>query len=170
MSIRRFERQDFERVQEIYKQGIDTQNATFQIHKKSWQQWQDSMLQDTCIVLCRDDNAVDLENHILGWAGLSAISSREVYAGVAEVSIYVDRHSVNQGIGKQLLNALIELSELQGFWTLQAAIFVENEASLKLHLKHGFEIVGRRHKLGKMQDKWRDVLLIERRSCVVGVD
>jgi phosphinothricin acetyltransferase len=170
MSIRRFRRQDFERVQEIYKQGIDTQNATFQINKKSWQQWQDSMLQDTCIVLCSDDNAVDLENNILGWAGLSAISSREVYEGVAEVSIYVDRHSVNQGIGKQLLNALIELSELQGFWTLQAAIFVENEASIKLHLKHGFEIVGRRHKLGKMQGKWRDVLLIERRSCVVGIE
>ena len=177
MKIRAFQAQDFERVQRIYQQGIATGNATFQLREKNWQQWQDSMLEKTCIVLINSDSSGKASEHyrvtmpglILGWAGLSGISSREVYAGVAEVSVYVDSEYSGQGGGKKLLTHLITHSESLGYWTLQAAIFPENTASVRLHLNSGFECVGRRKALGKMQGKWRDVLLLERRSLTVGL-
>jgi phosphinothricin acetyltransferase len=106
---------------------------------------------------------------VLGWAALSPVSNRPVYAGVVEVSVYVASKFQGQGIGRALLEALIASAEKSDVWTLQAAIFPENRASLALHLKSGFREVGRREKLGKLHEKWHDVLLLERRSKVVGI-
>jgi len=104
---------------------------------------------------------------ILGWAALSPVSGRCVYGGVAEVSVYIGESGRGKGVGSALLTALIASSEKEGIWTLQAGIFPENEASIKLHLKHGFREVGRRERIGKMNGVWRDTILLERRSRVV---
>ena len=106
---------------------------------------------------------------VVGWAALSLISSRFVYAGVAEVSVYVADEARGKGVGQASLSKLVEESEKEGFWTLQAGIFPENESSIALHKKNGFRILGLREKLGKLGEKWRDVVLLERRSKVVGV-
>jgi phosphinothricin acetyltransferase len=111
-----------------------------------------------------------LESLVLGWAALSRVSSRQVYAGVTEVSIYVAGQARGKGIGQALLRSLIAESERCGIWTLQAGIFPENVASISLHLRNGFREVGRRERLGKMNGAWRDVILLERRSLVAGVD
>jgi phosphinothricin acetyltransferase len=111
-----------------------------------------------------------LKSPVLGWAALSRVSSRQVYAGVTEVSIYVAERSRGKGIGQALLQALIAESERCGIWTLQAGIFPENVASITLHLKNGFREVGRRERLGRMNGIWRDVVLLERRSQVTGQD
>ena len=162
MIIRAFDKADYPSVQSIYKQGIDTGNATFQQVTKSWDEWNNSMLSHSRIV------AVD-NNYILGWAALSAISTREVYSGVAEVSVYVALDAQGKGIGQKLLSNLISDSERNNIWMLQAAIFPENKGSLKLHKNNNFRQLGIREKLGKMNNVWRDVVLIERRSKVVGV-
>jgi len=163
MKIRTFERIDFNRVQAIYLQGIETNNATFQLEKKSWEQWCSSMIESTVLVL------EDANSEVVAWAGLSAVSSRTVYKGVAEVSIYVAQEGAGKGIGSMLMEALIKDSETQGFWTLQAAIFPENIGSIKLHAKYGFSLIGRRKALGKLHGFWRDVDLMERRSTLVGL-
>jgi phosphinothricin acetyltransferase len=160
--IRPFVKSDWPFVKAIYQQGIDTKNATFQEETKEWPQWDASVSQECRLVAERD-------GRILGWAALSPTSNRPVYAGVAEVSVYVATDDQGQGIGTRLLLALIEASERTGIWTLQAGIFPENVASVALHEKCGFRIVGIREKLGKMEGRWRDVLLLERRSKVVGV-
>ncbi|ATG79724.1 MULTISPECIES: GNAT family N-acetyltransferase [Pseudoalteromonas] len=162
MIIRAFDKADYPSVQSIYKQGIDTGNATFQQVTKSWDEWNNSMLSHSRIV------AVD-NNNILGWAALSAISTREVYSGVAEVSVYVALDAQGKGIGQKLLSNLISDSERNNIWMLQAAIFPENKGSLKLHKNNNFRQLGIREKLGQMNNVWRDVVLIERRSKVVGV-
>ncbi|GAA78391.1 GNAT family N-acetyltransferase [Pseudoalteromonas sp. BSi20495] len=162
MIIRAFDKADYPSVQSIYKQGIDTGNATFQQVTKSWDEWNNSMLSHSRIV------AVD-NNNILGWAALSAISTREVYFGVAEVSVYVALDAQGKGIGQKLLSNLISDSERNNIWMLQAAIFPENKGSLKLHKNNNFRQLGIREKLGQMNNVWRDVVLIERRSKVVGV-
>jgi phosphinothricin acetyltransferase len=106
---------------------------------------------------------------ILGWTALSPVSKRDAYRGVAELSVSVAEQSRGQGIGRALLEALIDESERKGIWTLQAAIFPENTASVKLHLRCGFREVGRRERIGKLNGTWRDTLLFERRSKTVGV-
>ena len=148
-------------VKTIYQQGIDTQNATFQEKAKSWPEWDQSMLK-----VCR---LVAVDAAVVGWAALSAVSGRAVYAGVAEVSIYLAPAYQGQGIGRQLLTALIAASEQAGFWTLQAGVFPENVGSVALLKKCGFRVVGVREKLGQMKGRWRDVLLLERRSQTVGI-
>jgi phosphinothricin acetyltransferase len=157
-------------VSRIYQEGIDTGQATFAIAPPaSWDEWCKGKI-NACSLVARDE-----DNHeIAGWAALSPVSSRAVYAGVAEVSIYVGTQTRGQGVGSVLLRELIHLSELKGLWTLQAGIFPENQASLHLHLKHGFREVGLREKLGRMEfgefkGKWRDVMLLERRSQIVGM-
>jgi L-amino acid N-acyltransferase YncA len=160
--IRNFEQNDFDSVKDIYQQGIDTGNATFETHPKEWNEWNNSMLP-----VCR---FVAVENErVVGWAALSPVSNRCVYAGVAEVSVYVASEAHGKGVGQALLCRLVEESEKEGIWTLQAGIFPENETSIALHRKNGFRILGLREKLGKMGEKWRDVVLLERRSKVVGV-
>ena len=162
MYIRKFEFDDFSFVKAIYQQGIETGNATFQLSAKDWDEWNGSMLEHSRIVAVENDN-------VLGWAALSPISNREVYSGVTEVSIYVAADAQGKGIGQKLLSHLILESERNNIWMLQAAIFPENISSIKLHQNNGFRQLGTREKLGKMNDVWRDVVLLERRSKIVGV-
>lgn len=155
-------------VRQIYSDGIKTGNATFEDSPPdSWQQWSEKHL-TACSIVSLDDMGVT------GWAAISPISSRCVYGGVGEVSVYVSKDNQGEGIGYALLKELIRDSEENGIWTLQAGIFPENQTSLDLHQKLGFEIVGTRKKIGKMvygpyKGQWRDVVLLERRSTRVGV-
>jgi phosphinothricin acetyltransferase len=149
-------------VLRIYLEGIATGNATFEVEAPSWEKWDGSHLPN-CRLIAQE------ESKILGWAALSPVSSRRVYAGVVEVSAYVAEAARGKGIGKSLLSALIESSEDCGVWTLQAGIFPENTASITLHKSLGFREVGRRERIGKMGDAWRDVVLLERRSAKVGI-
>jgi L-amino acid N-acyltransferase YncA len=155
---------DWQQVKRIYEEGIATGNATFQTSAPTWEEWDASHVKNSRIV------AIDEQNNILGWAALTPVSGRCVYAGVAEVSVYVSHNARGIGIGKALLNELIRQSEQNGFWTLTAGIFPENEASVKIHTQAGFKLLGIREKIGKMNEKWRNTMLLERRSDVVGID
>jgi phosphinothricin acetyltransferase len=153
--------QDWPAVRDIHLEGIRTGDATFESEPPEWATWDAGHLRSCRLVAAEGDRAV-------GWAALSPVSSRCVYAGVAEVSVYVGTASSGRGIGKRLLGALVEESERHGLWTLQAGIFPENQASIALHQRCGFRVVGRRERLGQMNGRWRDVLLLERRSSVAG--
>lgn len=153
----------WEQVRAIYLEGIETNNATFETDPPPWEQWDSGHLAVGRLVATRGAT-------VLGWAALSGVSSRCVYAGVAEVSVYVGQAFRGQRVGRALLEALIQASEQAGIWTLQAGIFPENQASVVLHQRCGFREVGRRERLGKLHGVWRDVLLMERRSRVVGND
>jgi phosphinothricin acetyltransferase len=150
-------------VLRIFELGIRTKNATFETKAPNWDSW-DKAHRPDCRLIAK------IEKAVVGWAALSNVSSRCVYAGVAEVSIYIDTNYQGQGIGDKLMNALIKESESNSIWTLQAGIFPENIASIKLHQKHGFKIVGIRERIGKMDNKWRDVTLLERRSKAIGIE
>ena len=153
--------EDWPAVQAIYQEGIATGNATFEISVPDWPDWDQNHLQVCRFIARRADQ-------IVGWAALSPISRRRVYAGVAEVSIYISASVQGQGVGKALLQRLIEESERVGIWTLQAGIFPENIASIRLHKAQGFREVGYRERIGQRHGVWRDVMLLERRSRVVG--
>jgi L-amino acid N-acyltransferase YncA len=161
MEIRSLLASDWQHVKLIYEKGIATGNATFQTSAPSWEEWDGSHLQKSRIV-------AENNGEVIGWAALTAVSSRCVYAGVAEVSVYVDPRYFGNGIGLALLNELVSLSEKDGIWTLQAGIFPENISSLRLHEKVGFRILGVREKIGKQNGIWRDTVLLERRSKVIG--
>lgn len=152
---------DYPAVAKIYAEGIQTGNATFQSDVPSWGAWDAAHVKSCRLVALVDD-------HVAGWAALTPVSERCVYGGVAEVSVYIDEAYRGRGIGLQLLQELVHESEANQFWTLQAGIFPENEGSVRIHEKAGFRIVGRREKIGKMNDVWRDTLLLERRSALVG--
>ena len=154
---------DWEAVKEIYEEGIATANATFQQSAPTWEEWNNSHLPHSRIV-AKEDNIV------LGWAALTPVSGRCVYAGVAEVSVYVSDKARGKGLGKQLLQKLIEDSEANGIWTLQAGIFPENIPSIKIHEACGFRTFGTRERIGKMNGVWRDNLQLERRSKSVGIN
>jgi phosphinothricin acetyltransferase len=154
-------KEDWTSVAEIYKEGIETGNATFQEDVPSWDEWDSAHIK-----ACRIIAEIDFE--IAGWAALLPVSRRDVYIGVAEVSIYVSNRYKGQKIGARLLKALVSASEEEGFWTLQAGIFAENIASLRIHRKNGFRKVGIREKIGRMKGKWRDTILLERRSKKAG--
>ena len=147
----------------IYEAGLATGNATFQTEAPTWEAWDQSHLGHSRLV------ATDDAGGVLGWAALSPVSGRCVYGGVAEVSVYVAAEARGQGVGRQLLAALIAEAEAHGMWTLQAGIFPENLASLKLHEALGFRTVGYRERIGKLHGVWRNTVLLERRSSVVGV-
>jgi phosphinothricin acetyltransferase len=164
MRIRAMERGDWERVRTIYEQGIATGLATFESAAPAWDEWDQDHL-TTCRLVAEAEGTKD----VVGWAALSPVSDRCVYGGVAEVSVYVDETSHAKGVGSSLLRRLIEDSEAEGFWTLQAGVFPENEASVRVHEKQGFRVIGIREKLGKLGEEWQDVLLLERRSTRVGV-
>ena len=158
---------DWEQVLEIYYHGMKTQNANFEINESDWQTWEDWNRDHLphCRLVVREGKCM------LGWAALLPVSAREAYWGVAEVSIYLHKDSMGKGIGTKLMRALIEASEEAGVWTLQSEIFPENTGSLKLHEKMGFRRVGYREKIGQMEDgRWRDVVLVERRSPHVGLE
>lgn len=153
---------DWAAVRAIYLEGIATNNATFEQRAPEWAAWDKKYLQP-CRLVARSDGL------ITGWAVLAPYSTRAVYAGVAESSVYVAASARGQGHGFLLLDALVTASEAAGFWTLQAGIFPENIASVRLHERCGFRIVGRRERIGQMHGVWRDVLLLERRSSIVGI-
>ena len=153
---------DWPEVRRIYLEGISTGNATFEVEAPSWERWDAGHLPDCRLIACNG-------GEVLGWAVLSPVSSRRVYAGVTEVSVYVGESARGGGVGRALMTALIEVSEKTGIWTLQAGIFPENVASIELHKSLGFREIGRRVRVGKMGDRWRDVVLMERRSKIVGV-
>jgi phosphinothricin acetyltransferase len=154
--------QDWNAVRAIYIEGIATGHATFEISAPEWENWDAEHLK-SCRFVAR------LGSEVLGWAALSPVSGRCVYAGVAEVSVYVAERARCRKIGWSLLDALVTASEREGIWTLQAGIFPENVASTALHQRAGFRIVGTREKLGCMDGRWRNVVLMERRSAVVGM-
>lgn len=148
-------------VRRIYEEGIDGGHATFETKAPEYEQWDQAHLPHSRLVAVCD-------GQVVGWAALSPVSRRPVYRGVAEVSVYVTAHWQRRGIGKRLLQSLILASEDAGIWTLQASLFPENEASLALHLGCGFRLVGRREKIAQHHGRWRDTLILERRSRRVG--
>ena len=152
---------DWPAVRGIYAEGIATGHATFETAVPGWEKWDGDRLAAPRLV-------ARVAGEVVGFAVLSAVSTRPVYAGVAEVSVYVAARARGQGAGRALMTALIEASELAGLWTLQGGVFPENRASLTLLGSCGFRIVGRRERLGRLDGRWRDVLLLERRSARIG--
>ena len=148
-------------VARIYAEGMATRQATFETELPSWETWDRSHLPDHRFVAL-------LDGRVVGWAALSHVSDRCVYGGVCENSVYVAADARGRGIGRALLEALVASSESAGIWTIQTGIFPENQPSVRLHEQAGFRVVGRRERLGKLDGVWRDVLLLERRSAVVG--
>ena len=147
-------------VARIYAEGIATRNATFETELPSWNAWDRAHLAEHRLV------ATEAEA-VLGWAALASVSERCVYGGVVENSVYVTESAQGRGVGRALLTALVATTEAAGIWTIQTDIFPENEASIRLHERAGFRVVGRRERLGKLDGVWRDVLFLERRSEVV---
>ena len=164
MTIRNMIPEDWDQVGKIYQDGIATGFATFETKVPSFQDWDNAHV-DACRIIAEESGA------LLGWAALSPVSSRCVYGGVAEVSVYIAKNSRGKGVGKALMEELIKASEDEGYWTLQSGIFPENEPSIKLHENVGFRFLGKRERVGKTSDGvWKDNLLFERRSNKVGID
>ncbi len=154
---------DWPTVQRIYAEGIATGNATFETAVTAdWETW-DAGKRPDCRLVAR------FGNEVVGWAALSPVSKRAVYAGVAEVSVYVGNEARGRGVGKALLQALVLASEEAGVWTLMASIFPENEASIAIHQQCGFRLLGQRDRIAQHHGVWRDTVILERRSQVVGL-
>jgi phosphinothricin acetyltransferase len=153
----------WEAVKKIYEEGIATGMATFEQKAPGWEAWDNAHLPAPRLVAVTGDT-------VLGWAALTPVSGRCVYAGVAEVSVYVATAARGKGVGKALLQALATESEAAGLWTLQAGIFADNTASIRLHEAVGFRTVGYREKIGQLNGVWKDTVLLEKRSTVVGLD
>ena len=160
VSIEPLEALHWPEVARIYAEGIATGDATFETEVPSWEHWDAAHLAEHRFVALRD-------GAVAGFAAVSTVSDRCVYGGVVENSVYVDESARGAGIGRLLLERLIESTERAGIWTIQSGIFPENAASLALHERVGFRVVGRRERLGKQNGEWRDVLFVERRSEVV---
>ena len=161
MAVRAMETADWPAVREIFAQGIDSGDATFETAPPGWEEWDAAHLSAPRLV-------ATVDGAVAGWAALSPVSERCVYGGVAEVSVYVGNAHAGRGVGTALLTRLVAESERVGLWTLQAGVFPENAASLALHARCGFRRVGIRERLGRAGDRWRDVVLLERRSPAVG--
>jgi len=161
LTFRSMTADDWPEVRPIYESGIATGDATFETRLPSWDGWDAAHLPHSRLVAVAG-------GQIAGWAALSRVSSRAVYAGLAEVSVYVAAQQRGRGIGRRLLGELVCSSEQNGIWTLQASIFPENSASLAIHYRNGFRLVGRREKLAQLNGAWRDVLLLERRATRCG--
>lgn len=171
---------DWPSVAAIFAAGIADGDATFETQVPSWADWDAAHLHRPRLVAdgCRGPAPGHhapgtgpgraLDGPVAGWAALSPVSERCVYGGVAEVSVYVDPAAQGRGVGRTLLAGLVEESEAAGLWTLQAGVFPENPRSLDLHERAGFRVVGRRERLGARNGVWRDVVLLERRSNIVG--
>jgi phosphinothricin acetyltransferase len=166
MIVRPMNDGDWPAVHRIYAEGIATGNATFESEPPGWEQFNLSRLPRHRFV------AVNAEDLVLGWAAVSPVSARPAYAGVVEHSVYVAAEARGLGVGAALLQALADSTEGDGIWTIQASVFPENEASLKLHLANGYVVVGRRQRIARMthgplNGQWRDTVLIERRSPAI---
>jgi phosphinothricin acetyltransferase len=155
---------DWPAVATIYAEGIATGNATFETSPPSWERWDQSHLPDHRLVARTGPG----NDGVVAWSALAPVSDRCVYAGVAESSIYVTERARGRGVGRRLLTALVERAEQAGIWTVQTGIFPENAPSLELHRRCGFRVVGVRERLGQLHGRWRDVLLLERRSTRAG--
>ena len=162
MKIRHIEASDYFQVSKIYLEGIATGVATFQTDAQNWEEWDKSHL-SYCRLAMMDNEKM------LGWAALSPVSSRCVYVGVSELSIYISENARGKGIGTYLLSELKKESELRGLWTLQSGILPENIGSIALHEKCGFRKIGYREKIGKLHGVWKDNIIMERRSKIVGI-
>ena len=160
MQIAPLEHRHWEEVAAIYAEGVATGNATFETSVPGWDEWDRAHLQEHRLVA--------IDGAVLGWAALAPVSDRCVYGGVVENSVYVAAAARGRGVGRALLDELVASTEAAGIWTIQTGIFPENESSIRLHERAGFRIVGRRERLGRLDGEWRDVLLLERRSPVVG--
>jgi len=161
--VRQLRRDDWSAVEAIFREGIDSGHATFEAHTPTWETFDASKHPQLRVV------AVD-DAGILGWAAASQVSTRPVYSGVVEDSVYVAAAARGRGVGSHLLDGLIRIAEAHGIWTIQSSIFPENAASLKLHLHHGFREVGRRERIalmtyGPLSGVWRDTIVVERRSA-----
>jgi L-amino acid N-acyltransferase YncA len=162
MNITAFEEKHWNEVKEIYRQGLAGRNATFETEVPDYPEWIKKFHAHLLWVILDGDS-------VIGWAGLQPVSARKVYEGVAEVTIYVHADHGRKGVGKALMNHLVEQSEVAGIWTLHASIFPENTASIQLHQSAGFREIGYREKIAQLDGKWRDTVLLERRSKIVGV-
>jgi L-amino acid N-acyltransferase YncA len=163
MDIASFESSHWEAAKKIYEEGIATGDATFQQSAPEWELWNQEHLSHSRLVALEKDE-------VIGWAALTPVSGRCVYAGVAEVSVYVAGRWRGKGIGKKLLAILISVSEENNIWTLQAGIFPENIASLRIHEENGFRVIGKRERIGMLNGRGRDTLFLEKRSQEVGQD
>ena len=166
--VRALTSSDWPAVEAIYREGIATGNATFEAEPPSWEEFDSHRIPIPRLVAVDDDRVV-------GWAAASQVSSRCVYDGVIEHSVYVSESARGAGIGAALLQAFLDASEAAGIWTVQSGVFPENESSLALHRKLGFREVGVRERVGRMSygphaGVWRDVVMIERRSTVTGAN
>jgi phosphinothricin acetyltransferase len=157
ISVAQLEPEHWPAVVRIYREGIATGNATFETTAPRWEKWDSDHLPNLRLVAMENDDVV-------GWTALSPVSDRCVYGGVAEESVYVAEAARGRGIGRMLLEELIRRSEDAGIWTIQTGIFPENEASIRLHERVGFRVLGVREKLGRLDGVWRDVVFLERRS------
>ena len=153
---------NYPQVAAIYAEGIKTGLATFETQVPTWAQWDTSHLPFGRIVIIENTT-------IMGWGSLAPVSSRCVYGGVAEVSVYVAEHARGKGYGKKLLLELIKISEENGLWTLQSGIMKANEASIQMHIKCGFRVIGYREKIGKLNGDWLDNVILEKRSNRIGI-
>jgi len=162
ITIENLKKEHWPQVEAIYLEGIRTNDVTFETTSPGWESWNQARLECCRLIMKRDDT-------IIGWAALSPYSRRFVYRGVAELSIFIASPDRGKGLGTILLKKLVEESEANGIWTLQAGIFPENIASIAIHKRLGFREVGVRKKLGQMNGIWRDVVLLERRSTVAGI-
>lgn len=162
VSVIPLEARHWDRVREIYLDGLATDEASFETAAPDWTEWDRAHLPGPRLAAVRSEE-------IVGWVALSPVSRRSCYSGVGEVSIYVAREARGQGVGKVLLGAAVRASEAAGIWTLQAVIFPTNLQSIRLHEACGFRVVGRRERIARREGTWRDTLLMERRSPVVGV-
>jgi len=158
--IRKLRKEDWPAVRAIYEQGIAGRNATFETEAPSWEAWDGVHHSEHRLVAEHD-------GRIVGWASLAPVSERCCYAGVAENSVYVADEAQGRGIGRALLGQLVADAEADGIWTIQAGVFPENEASIRLHQRCGFRVVGVSERLGRLDGVWRDVVLLERRSPMV---
>jgi L-amino acid N-acyltransferase YncA len=158
LELRELRREDWPAVKAIFEQGIAGGNATFEAEAPSWEDWDRTHLEGHRLVALQG-------GEVVGWAALSSVSERCCYAGVGEDSVYVADEAQGRGVGRALLEDLLARAEADGFWTIQAGIFPENKASVELHKRFGFRVVGVRERLGRQRGVWRDVVLMERRSA-----
>jgi phosphinothricin acetyltransferase len=157
LELRELRHEDWPAVKAIFEQGIAGGQATFETEAPSWEDWDRTHLEGHRLVALQG-------GEVVGWAALSPVSERCVYVGVAEDSVYVADEAQGRGVGRALLQRLVDGAEQDGIWTLQAGVFPENEASVELHRRCGFRVVGTRERLGQQHGVWRDVVLMERRS------